>query len=53
MIKKVIGVLVMGLLVAALLFGVFSIFSREPAFYSPLPEEEGINVIFITPADKK
>lgn len=53
MIKKVIGVLVMGLLVATVLFGIFSLFSQEPAFYSPLPEEEGINVIFVTPADKK
>ena len=49
MIKKVIGVLVMGFLVAFVLFGIYSLIVREPAFSSPLPDEDGINVIFITP----
>lgn len=47
--KKIIGLMVVGFIIASLLYGVFQFFTREPDVVSPIPEDEGIKVIFITP----
>ena len=48
-VKKIIGLIIIGLMIAALLYGIFQFFTREPDVISPIPEDEGIKVIFITP----
>lgn len=47
--KKIIGLVVIGLMVSAILYSIFQFFTREPDVISPIPEDEGIKVIFITP----
>ncbi|MCX7997058.1 MAG: hypothetical protein N2691_04905 [Patescibacteria group bacterium] len=47
--KKIIGMAVLGLLVAGILFAGYRLFFSEDSLRSPLPREEGINVIFISP----
>ncbi len=48
-IKKMIGLFVIGLVISGVLYAAYSFITREPAVRSPLPEEEGVKVIFITP----
>lgn len=51
--KKVIGIVVIGLCIAAVLYVIFRVVTAEPPIKSPLPKENGVNVIFITPAKGK
>lgn len=44
-----IGLFVIGLVISGILYAAYSFVTREPAVRSPLPEEEGVKVIFITP----
>jgi hypothetical protein len=48
-VKKIIGLLVIGLLISGVLYAGYLFLTREPAIRSPLPKEEGVKVIFITP----
>ncbi|MFW5703687.1 MAG: hypothetical protein ACOCXQ_02540 [Patescibacteria group bacterium] len=48
-IKKLIGIVGIGLIIASILFGIYRLIMREPELRSPLPEKEGVRVIFITP----
>lgn len=51
--KKLIGLIVIGLLLAGLLYFLYKMFFSEKPIRSPLPEDEGIKVIFVTPGVKK
>jgi hypothetical protein len=51
--KKVVGLIVMGLIVSVILFVIYRIIIREPEVVSPLPKEEGVRVIYISPEPKK
>lgn len=51
--KKLIGLVVIGFVLAGLLYLGFKLFFSEKPIRSPLPEDEGIKVIFVTPATKK
>jgi hypothetical protein len=51
--KKAVGMVVIGLMIAGVLYAVYRIIVREPPITSPLPDEEGVNVIFITPEEGK
>jgi hypothetical protein len=48
--KKIIGLVAIGVLIAALMYTIYRLVIREPEIKSPLPKENGVNVIFITPA---
>ena len=47
--KKLIGVVGIGLIIAIILFSLYRFITQEPELRSPLPEEDGVRVIFITP----
>lgn len=47
--KKMIGLALLGLIVGGLLFAGYKFFFSEPPLHSPLPKEEGINIIYISP----
>lgn len=51
--KKLIGLVVIGLIVAGLLYLVYKLFFSERPIRSPLPEDAGIKVIFVTPEKNK
>jgi hypothetical protein len=51
--KKTIGLVGIGVLIAAMLYFIFRTVTTEPLMKSPLPKENGVNVIFITPEKGK
>jgi len=48
--KKLIGLVVIGLIIAGFLYLLYSMVFTEKPLRSPLPEDLGIKVIFVTPA---
>ena len=51
--KKLIGLVVIGLVLAGLLYLGYKLLFSEKPLRSPLPEDDGVKVIFVTPAIKK
>ncbi len=47
--KKLIGLIVIGLVIACLLYLLYRMVFAEKPLRSPLPEDAGIKVIFVTP----
>lgn len=46
---KIIGVVVLTIGLALLLFVAYSFFKEGDKVHSPIPEEKGVKVIFVTP----
>ena len=46
---KIVGVVVLTIGLALLLFVVYSFFKGNDTIRSPIPEEKGVKVIFVTP----
>ena len=51
--KKLIGLVVIGLCIAAVIYVAYRLLTAEPEVKSPLPKENGVNVIFISPGKEK
>lgn len=51
--KKIIGLVGIGVCIAALMYISYRLIFQEPEIKSPLPKENGVNVIFITPEKGK
>ena len=49
---KVIGAIFIVVGLALLFFIIYSFFKEKNKFVSPIPEEKGIKVIFVTPSAK-
>lgn len=51
--KKIIGLIVIGFVIAGVLYLVYKLAFSEKPLRSPLPEDEGVKVIFVTPVKGK
>lgn len=51
--KKLVGLFIIGIIVSFILYMLYRLLFSEPEMRSPLPKEEGVNVIFVTPSTKK
>ena len=51
--KKILGLVGIGICIAAIMYIIYRLVIQEPELKSPLPKENGVNVIFITPAKGK